>query len=182
MVLVGIDAFGSAEAAGPGGPILIPRLSGAMHDPFLRDAVMMHLLGAPQAQLSSVLDMTYGLGPDQAFGDDLDAHWNGLDADRDGPEEDRDPHFRELLTQHPDLERLSAGQAVLAAAARAAVSGDRAPSLAVMALLAWHQGRTGRSRLLAERARADDPTLSLTALVEALLVRRVPPLWAQIRP
>jgi Domain of unknown function (DUF4192) len=157
-----VDAFTAAETVarttaekgGSVGTVPVPGLSGALHDPYLRDAVLMHLLGAPQAQLSSMLR------PDPA----------GVPI----------PDLGELLARHPDRQRLSDGQSVLAGAARVAAPGDRAPSLAVLALLAWYEGRGGLSRLLAERARDDAPAVSLISLVEDLLLRQLPPPWAQI--
>lgn len=153
-----VGAFSAAERVaekrGSQGEKPVHGLSGALHDPFLRDAVMMHLLGAPQAQLASMLRLD--------------------------PADLLMPDLGELLARHPDRQRLSDGQTVLARAARVAAPGDRAPSLAVLALLAWYQGRGGLSRLLAERARDDEPAVSLIGLVEALLLRQMPPPWAQI--
>jgi hypothetical protein len=131
-------------------------LSWALHDPYLRDAVLMHVLGAPTEQVRGVL--------------------HGLDQDRatQGPLE---PDFGELLARPPGPAATAPGADVLAAAARVAPAGERAPALAVLAMLAWYEGRGGRSRLLVERARTEIPGVSLTRLVEDLLVRRVPPPW-----
>jgi hypothetical protein len=145
----------SAKSNGPP----LSGLSGALHDPFLRDALLMHLLGACDPQVMAMLE--------------------GRDAASDDPDL-ADPDVGVLLARPPDGQRISSQSAVLAGAARVAVAGDRAPCLAMLALLAWYEGNGSRSRVLAERARADFPALSLTALVEDLLIRGTPPPWLRL--
>lgn len=168
------EAFGAigSGAAEPG--ISLSGLSGALYDPHLRDAVMLCLLGCPQHQLTRMLNEGSG-APDGTAGPEQDAVGRAS-AGADGSE----PDLGLLLTRPPAAGRLENGRAVLAGAARVAPPGERAPVLAVLALLSWYQGKTGRSRLLAERARLDFPALSLTNLVETLLHRRVPPPWLQM--
>ena len=131
-----------------------PGLSAALHDCFLRDAVLVSLLGATPAQVQAMLT--------------------------DTGEFDRD--LGRLLRQSPEGHELDVGRTVLAGAARAAAEGDRGPALALLAMLAWFEGRGGRARLLVERARADAPSVSLSRLVEDLLLRRVPPPWIRNAP
>jgi hypothetical protein len=61
-------------------------------------------------------------------------------------------------------------------------AGDRGPALAVLAMLAWFEGRGGRARLLVGLARTDAPSVSLIRLVQDLLVERVPPPWLRNGP
>ena len=93
-----------------------------------------------------------------------------------------EPDLGRLLLQSPQDDRLRPGRTVLAAAVRVAAEGDRAPALAVLAMIAWFEGRGGRARLLVERASADAASVSLTRLVEDLLLRRVPPPWLRPGP
>jgi Domain of unknown function (DUF4192) len=177
-----VEAFASARAGRPEVGTPVPGLSGALHDPFLRDAVQLDLLGAPEPQLQAMLDERYDVGSD-SIAPGAVAYERGPTReppDADQPDQPDQPELRDLLARYPDEGRLSRGEAVLAGAVRIAAPGDRAPSLAVLALVSWYAGRPGRARLLAEQARIDDPTVSLIALVEALLIRRVPPPWAQI--
>jgi hypothetical protein len=180
-----VEAFANAQAGWPEVGALVPGLSGALHDPFLRDAVQLDLLGAPEPQLQAMLDECYDVGSDSiasgAVTHQRDRARKPPDAgDPDQPPQAHQPDLGDLLARYPDEGRLLRGEAVLAGAARIAAPGDRAPSLAVLALASWYAGRPGRARLLAEQARIDDPAVSLIALVEALLIRRVPPPWAQI--
>ncbi len=190
--------------------------SAALHDWYLRDAVLMSLLGAAKVEVRDLLDGSYaGMagypgGPGESRdGTDRDGPgWDGRGGgpgwdgqgwdgtDRDGPDwdgrgwdglgqlgapEPAAEQFRQdlvrLLRQRPDGERLNAGRTVLAAAVRVAGKGDRGPALAVLAMLAWFEGRGGRARLLVEQAQADAPWVSLTRLVEDLLMGRIPPPW-----
>jgi hypothetical protein len=121
--------------------------SAALHDPFLRDAVVIYLLGAGQPEVDDMLG---------AAGAAAEA---GLAAGH-GPGPTGSPDF-----------------AVLAGAARVAGPGAQAPSVAVLALLSWYTGQAGRSRLLVGRALADVPEFSLADLVEHLLIARIPPPW-----
>jgi hypothetical protein len=127
----------------------LPGLSAALHDCFLRDAVLISMLGATPVEVNAMLSGAQE--PDQDLG--------------------------RLLRRSPDRHRLDVGRSVLAGAARVAAEGDRGPALALLAMLAWFQGQGGRSRLLVERARADAPSVSLSRLVEDLLQRRTPPPW-----
>lgn len=165
-----IEALAAAQTGEAGGVVpTLPGFSGALNDPFLRDAVLMNLLDAPQLQVKAMLNAGYSLDADSL---DTAPHADVPPA----------PDLGELLAHPPDEDRLGPGQALLAGAVRVAAPGDRAPGLAVLALLAWYQGKGARSRLLAERAHADDPRLSLTRLVDTLLLRRVPPPWVGIGP
>lgn len=142
----------------------VPGLSRALHDPYLRDAVLFHLLGAPIPELSDLLDGRFAGSP-------LSAAQLALLPDLAG-----------LLAQRPDPRRLEPGEGVLAGAVRVAAAGDQAPALAMLALLAWFQGRGARARLLLERSEQDSPDVSLTWLVNDLLFGRVRPPWAGTAP
>lgn len=152
-------------------------LSAALHDCFLRDAVLMGLLGAEEEEVREMLNGSYAwmMGP---FGppSERQGSVNQGSANRFGRDLGR------LLRRRPDDERLSAGRTVIAGSVRVAGAGDRGPGLAVLAMLAWFEGRGGRSRLLLERARVDAPSVSLTGLVEDLLLGRVPPPWLRDGP
>ena len=149
----------SSAAAGAG-------LSAAMHDPLLRDAVLFSLLGADPQQAQALLDGAY----EGLFAASPDAP-TGSVAD-----------LAQLLRQVPERATIEPGRSALAAAVRVAAPGDRGPGLAVLAMLAWFEGRGSRARLLTERARADAPTVSLIDLVDDLLLRRVPPPWRWLKP
>jgi hypothetical protein len=158
-------------------------LSGALHDPQLRDAVMMSLLGASEQQVMWFLDGRISGRLD----DDLD-QWSvpktGPQATASTPASEHQDRssvrvdVKELLSRPPDPRRVQPGQAVLAAAVRVAAVGDQAPALAVLGMLAWFDGRCARARLLLERAERDCSSLSLTRLVTDLLVRQITPPWA----
>jgi hypothetical protein len=60
-----------------------------------------------------------------------------------------------LLRRPPDPDRLRPGEELLAGCARAAAPGERAPVLAVLALLAWYRGHGVRARLLVEEGNRD---------------------------
>jgi hypothetical protein len=162
-------------------------LSRALHEWHLRDAVLMDLLGASDREVQEMLAGTYNwraqslLGPK---GDEFGGRRAAGTRAATGENSGSDPGAPEwmsdlgrLLRQPPRDDRLRAGQTVLAAAARVAAEGDRAPALALLALLSWFEGRGGRARLLLERALDDAPSVSLAALVDDLLLRRVPPPW-----
>lgn len=166
----------AGPAVGPGlalsGPgvvdLSLAGLSGALHDPALRDAVLMYTLGATDAQARVLLEQH-----------------RGTDS-RPIPTE---PDYAGLLRRAPQQARLQAGRSVLTGAVRVAAAGERGPGLAVLALLAWFEGQGGRARLLAQQARADvradvrgdlragAGAVSLLGLVEDLLTHRVPPPW-----
>lgn len=160
-----------AEAGGPSAteppqpPAPVPGLSAALHDFLLRDAVLMDLLGAPDEAVAAMLAGRYG---DPQAGRPVPAG-SGPDLGR-------------LLRQPPRSHVLEPGRIVLAGAVRVAQPGDRAPGLAVLALLAWFQGQGGRSRLLAERAAADSRSVSLIGLVEDLLAGQIEPPWHGMPP
>ncbi len=87
-----------------------PGLAVALHDPLLRDALLMELLGATAEQVRATLDQT--------------ADWSRLD---------------ELLGRAADPGRSAPRTAVLARTARQAPPGARAPALAMLALAAWNE-------------------------------------------
>jgi hypothetical protein len=175
--------------------------SAALHDSYLRDALLMDLLGASPEEVGAMLDGTFD-GPVQNRLRPGDAGFGERHAGRcsfgppgpgrfapgdSGGFDPADPQAGELdlgrlLRRPPQGDRLQAARIVLAAAARVAAEGDRAPALAMLAMLAWFDGRGGRARLLVERARADASSVSLTGLVEDLLWRRVPPPWLRPGP
>jgi hypothetical protein len=146
--------------------------SAALHDSYLRDAVLMNLLGALDEEVAALLA---GSSPDV----------REQVPDIDQPDRAADHFGRDLgrlLWRRPDEQQLRVGQTVLAAAARVADDGDRGPALAVLAMLGWMEGRGGRARLLLERSRADAPAISLAGLVGDLLEQRIPPPWRRSRP
>jgi hypothetical protein len=175
--------------------------SAALHDSYLRDAVLLDLLDASPEEVGAMLDGTFDGPPhnvvrpaDDRFGE------RRPDPGRCGTPDPRrfaaahperlgsveqgfcEPDLGRLLLQSPQDDRLRPGRTVLAAAVRVAAEGDRAPALAVLAMIAWFEGRGGRARLLVERASADAASVSLTRLVEDLLLRRVPPPWLRPGP
>jgi hypothetical protein len=161
--------------------------SAALHDWSLRDAVLMSLLGAAPDEVRAMVDGTYPWltsRPDQIA--ERQPDHRGFDGGGVGAEAPIADQFRRdlgrLLRRRPDEMRLSAGRSVLAGAVRVAGDGDRGPALAVLAMLAWFEGRGGRARLLVERAQADASAVSLTGLVEDLLLERIPPPWLRNGP
>jgi uncharacterized protein DUF4192 len=197
----------SGAARVPGSVEPLRGFAAALYDSHLRDAVLMGLLGASDEELRAMLDGTYGLesehpdwlGPGLfgagVFGagsvdpDSYGADSYGAGSPGAGPHGagslgsgrvGRD--LGRLLRRPPESARLRLGRTVLAAAVRVAGEGDRAPALSVLAMLAWFEGKGGRSRLLIERALADSESVSLTRLVEGLLTRRVAPPWLRNGP
>ena len=174
------ERWGNACAAAakvPGQAEPLPGFSAALHDSYLRDAVLISLLGAAPDEVNAMLCGCDTGSAEQFFHSDAEhpgRRW--LDADQ------LTRGLGRLLQRRPDDQRLSVGRTVLAGAARVAAEGDRGPALAVLAMLAWFEGRGGRSRLLIERARADGPPVSLCGLVEDLLVQRVAPPWLRNGP
>jgi hypothetical protein len=161
--------------------------SAALHDWSLRDAVLMSLLGAAPDEVRAMLDGNHPWltsRPDQTT--ERQSEHRGFDGGGVGAEATIADQFRRdlgrLLRRRPDEMRLSAGRTVLAGAVRVAGDGDRGPALAVLAMLAWFEGRGGRARLLVERAQADASAVSLTGLVEDLLLERIPPPWLRNGP
>ncbi|HST81173.1 MAG TPA: DUF4192 family protein [Kineosporiaceae bacterium] len=173
--------------------------SAALHDCCLRDAVLMSLLGAALDEVRATLDGDYPWPPSHP-GQTAERQPGECDFDSDGfgaggfsaggfsagfGAASADQFHRDLgrlLRSRPDETRLSAGRTVLAGAVRVAGDGDRGPALAVLAMLAWFEGRGGRARLLVERAQADASSVSLTGLVEDLLLERIPPPWLRNGP
>jgi Domain of unknown function (DUF4192) len=149
-------------------------LSGALHDPLLRDAVLTHVLGAPPEQVRPHL---HGAAPDAT--DTPDGPTAPATPGRATPV--AEPDLARLLSRRPDPGPVGTATAVLAAAARAAPAGEQAPALAVLAMLAWYQGQAGRARLLVRRAGQDSGAVSLTRLVRDLLTHRLPPPWHRNR-
>jgi hypothetical protein len=161
--------------------------SAALHDWSLRDAVLMSLLGAGPDEVRAMLDGNHPWltsCPDQTA--ERQPEHRGFGGGGVSAEATIADQFRQdlgrLLRRRPDEMRLSAGRTVLAGAVRVAGDGDRGPALAVLAMLAWFEGRGGRARLLVERAQADASAVSLTGLVEDLLLERIPPPWLRNGP
>jgi hypothetical protein len=154
--------------------------SAALHDPFLRDAVLMDLLGATPEEVGAMLAGSFER-PAPHLLRPGDGYFGERRSSGPGPGA-REPDFGRMFRQPLRNDRLQAGRTVLAAAVRVAAEGDRAPGLAVLAMLAWFEGKGGRARLLVERARDDATSVSLTGLVEDLLLRRVPPPWLRPGP
>lgn len=131
-------------------------LAGALDDDRLRDAVLTRCLpGArdlPEAMLSA--DPLGGAPAPGMLG-----------------------RFARAAGRPPDREQLAHATDVLAAAARSAAAGARAPALAVLAWIAWWSGASARSRLLVGLARQDRPGYRLTELVDRALLDGVPPPW-----
>jgi hypothetical protein len=82
-----------------------------------------------------------------------------------------------LFAREPDADLAGNGRRVLAAVARQAPEGRRAPALSVLAWLSWWCGQGPRARLLAGRALRDVPDTRLAGLVRVLVERQVPPPW-----
>jgi hypothetical protein len=161
---------GSADSNSIDLDALMAGFSAALHHPVLRDAVMMTLLGADPEQAGHLLHQSSPAEYHQSSS-------ACASADRSSTGSPTFADFAGCLRSPPQDDQLESGRAALAAAARTAAPGDQGPALAVLALLAWFEGRGSRARLLIERARIDDPAVSLIGLVDDLLLRRIPPPW-----
>jgi len=138
---------------------------GPLQDSYLRDAVFVGLAAAPGPVRRRFLDQ--------------------LLEGRTPP--DLSPRWSVLFSDPPDRDLVGRGEAVLAALARRGTAAERAPVLAVLALLAWYRGHGVRSRLLIERLRRESPTLPgdlprLVGLVEMLSATGTAPPWADPLP
>ena len=157
--------------------ISLSGVSRALSDPILRDAVLMHLLGADPAGLPHSFEAGYpGEAGSSVAGPSVAV------PSAAGPSNStlNEADLAVLLATAPQEELIRDGEAVLTGAARVAAPGSRAPALAVLAMMAWYVGRTARSRLLVQRARADVPEFSLARLVDDLLLAAVPPPWMKV--
>jgi hypothetical protein len=181
-----VTGFEATREGVPDPAIDLTGLAGALHDPDLRDRVLMDLLGVDPSVLPSWLAGGWwgealwdggGMPGDPGVRGDA-----GMRGDA-GPvggvggvsgvgmvdgEEHRKP---------PDEDRLRNGEATLAAVVRTAAPGDRGPALALMAMVAWYLGRNSRSRLLLEQALADGRPPALAGLVGNLLRGHHRPPW-----
>jgi uncharacterized protein DUF4192 len=144
-------------------------LGATLADGHLRDAVLLNLLGAPGTWINEVLTAPGDPGPG-AFVSDL------------GDDDEAAGRLEELLTRRPDPERLERGERALTAAAERSAPAQRPPVLAVLAVLAWLDGRTVRAGGLVARAYAAGPELHLLRLVAELLARGIEPPWQEQPP
>lgn len=124
-----------------------PRITRALADPVLRDAIMISLVPGT------------GVDPEVI----LQQHGPGVTP--------------ELFARRPDVDLAERGRRVLAAIARQAPERRRAPALSVLAWLAWWCGHGTRARMLADRTLRDVPGNRLAGLVQVLVERQVPPPW-----
>jgi hypothetical protein len=139
-------------------------LAAALADGFLRDAVLLNLLGAPARWINELLEAPGEAGTESfvsALGDDDAA------ADR----------LEELLSRRPGEDRIERGEAVLEEVLDRAAPGEGTPVVAVLAMLAWLDGREVRAVGLVRQGLAAGPELHLLRLVAELLARRISPPW-----
>ncbi|GLY33310.1 hypothetical protein Kisp02_66750 [Kineosporia sp. NBRC 101731] len=135
---------------------------GPLHDSFLRDAIFVRLAAAPGPTRQRFLNqLLAGQSPP-----DLSGYWE------------------ELFSELPDRVLLARGEQILAVLARRGTASERAPLLAVLALLAWYRGNGVRTRLLMERLREEGPELPeplprLAGLVEMLCTAGIAPPWVE---
>ncbi len=131
-------------------------LAGALTDTIFRDAVMAWLL-APAPELAEPTAREVIVGGGGAV-------------------------FSVLPPERPSAAAVEPGRRILAAVARRAPEGFRAPALAVLSWLAWQGGDGVRARLLVELALGDDPDSVLARLIVRLIEEGVPPPWACLDP
>lgn len=143
-------------------------LGATLADGHLRDAVLLNLMGGPGTWINDLLTAPGDPGAG-SFVSDL------------GDDDEAAARLEDLLSRRPDPARLERGERVLAAAAEEADPEDRPPALAVLALLAWLDGRTVRAGGLVARAYAAGPELHLLRLVAELLARGIEPPWREVR-
>lgn len=125
----------------------------------LRDAVVLHAMGAPDEQCEALLRPgSVSTASDQ---------WDACLAAAEQP---------------PDETALRVIRDLLALSARHARPGCRAPVLTVLAWLAWFEGNGVRSRLLVRQALDDDARYTLALLVDQILSCGVAPSWAHHPP
>jgi hypothetical protein len=177
-----VAAFEATRGGTPDPGLDLSDLGRALHDPDLRDAVLMHLLGVDPGALPGWVDDGWWEGTSRDD-DDRGEPWSGDQRPGDRqPGDQRLGGVDGIPIGPPDEERLRNGEALLAAAVRTAAPGARGPALALLALLAWYLGRNSRARLLVEQAHADGRPLSLADLVEHLLLNYRRPPWMATSP
>ncbi len=130
-----------------------------LDDVLLRDAVMLHAIGASAAECEALVRRIDG-GPG----------WAGWDH-----------ALTAAGRQLPGDTRVGVARSLLVSAARHARPGRRAPVLAMLAWVAWFEGNGVRARLLVQQALDDRPGYSLALIVEEILLAGAAPPWVALR-
>ncbi|MFC4555877.1 DUF4192 domain-containing protein [Georgenia faecalis] len=138
-------------AAGRGDPLPVPELGRmlvGLSDLYVRDDVILSLVGPPPAHLDDAEAITWALS--QVFDP------GGLP---------------------PEPVRTQPGERVLESLARCAPRGRAAPALTLLAWLAWWGGDGARADVLARQALAEDGDQRLAQLIAAATAQGMPPGW-----
>ena len=160
------DAWAVAEPAGvtdsrarcpwePPGPAEVGRLLAALDDVLVRDAALLSCV--PGAGRVADRLVAGDRGPD--VGTALAAIVDPVNG------------------QRPDISRTAAARAVLEHAAAHAPRTGHAPTLTLLALLAWWEGDGARAGVLVDRALAADPDHHMAVLLSDALAVGMPPGW-----
>lgn len=165
-----VPALGEPAPGAPAGPVVfgdpvsaLPeptatgRLLAALDDVLVRDAVLLSFVEGNERVADRLL--AGETGPE--IGDGIAAI--------------TDP----VRGRRPDRHRTAAARSVLEHAVAHATRGMHAPSLTLLAVLAWWEGDGARAGVLADRALGVDPTYRLAHLVDQALRSGMPPGWVR---
>lgn len=152
----GLELWRELVDGAPGRSVLHGRLSAALEDVLVRDAVLVDLVPGHARVADRVV-----------------AGWNGPEVGR-ALRAVVDP----AAAVPPPLERLASACAVLREVA-AHRPGAAAPALTLLALAAWWTGDGARASVLVARALELEPGYRLAELVEQTLDHGVPPGWVR---
>jgi hypothetical protein len=152
----GLDLWRELVDGTPGRAVLHGRLSAALEDVLVRDAVLVDLVPGHARVADRVV-----------------AGWNGPEVGR-ALRAVVDP----AAAVPPPVERLASACAVLRDVA-AHRPGAAAPALTLLALAAWWSGDGARASVLVARALELEPGYRLADLVEQTLDHGVPPGWVR---
>lgn len=154
-----LASWSQATTATVPGPVRLGELAAALADTRVRDAVLLTLIGAPDAATATA----HGEEADAAVGKAIAALTEPAHARR------------------PDIDCLQGAVRLLEAIVAHTTGQATAPALTLLGLLAWWTGDGSRATARIRDAITADPTYRLARLMEAALAAGLPPGWVRAR-